>query len=96
MYGTIFNLQVKPGHEQAILNILKEDQTPPDGMVAWFLMKPDDNDGEMVGVAVFESKEAHIANANRPEQHESFVKMMEHLASEPQWNDGEYVIGEIG
>ena len=95
MYGTIFNLQVKPGHEQALLNILKEDQTPPDGMVAWFLMTPDDNDGEMVGVAVFESKEAHIANANRPEQHESFVKMMEHLASEPQWNDGEYVIGEI-
>ena len=94
MYGTIFKLQVKPGHEQALLSLLK-DQTPPDGGVAWFLMKPDDNDGEMVGVAVFESKEAHIANTNRPEQHESFVKMMEHLASEPQWNDGEYVIGEI-
>ena len=30
MYGTIFKLQVKPGHEQALLSLLK-DQTPPDG-----------------------------------------------------------------
>ena len=59
MYGTIFKLQVKPGHEQALLSLLK-DQTPPDGAVAWFVMKPDDNDGEMVGVAVFENKEAQL------------------------------------
>ena len=44
---------------------------------------------------IFESKEAYVANANRPEQHESFLKMMEHLASEPTWNDGTYVIAEI-
>ena len=94
MYGTIFNMQVKTGHEKALLDLL-EDQDPPDGMVAWFLMKANSNDGQMIGVAVFENKEAHIANANRPEQHESFVRMMEHLVSEPQWNDGEYLIGEI-
>ena len=51
MYGTIFKLQVKPGHEQALLSLLK-DQTPPDGAVAWFVMKPDDNDGEMVATAI--------------------------------------------
>jgi len=94
MYGTIFNMQVKTGHEQALLELL-EEQDPPDGMVAWFLMKANSNDGQMIGVAVFENKEAHIANANRPEQHESFVGMMEHLVAEPQWNDGEYLIGEI-
>ena len=31
MYGTIFNMQVKSGHEQAFLDLL-EDQDPPEGM----------------------------------------------------------------
>ena len=52
MYGTIFNMQVKTGHEQALLDLL-ENQDPPDGMVAWFLMKANSNDGQMIGVAVF-------------------------------------------
>ena len=93
MYGTIFNLKVKSGHEQDLLEVL--DGTTPKGMVAWFLMKPDDNDADLIGVAVFENKEAHIANANSPEQNESFSKLMEHLDSEPTWTDGEYIANEI-
>ena len=57
-------------------------------------MSPDDKD-EWLGVAIFESREAYVANANSPEQHESFLKLMEHLESEPTWTDGTYVIGEI-
>ena len=49
----------------------------------------------MIGVAVFESKEAHINNAKRPEQNESFMKIMEHLIEEPEWTDGNYVLGEV-
>lgn len=95
MYGTIFNLTIKPGHEEDLLKTLKEDtKSKPQGMVAWFVMKPDDKQ-EWIGVAIFESKEAHVANANRPEQHESFLKIMEHLEAEPTWTDGTYVIGEI-
>ena len=93
MYGTIFNLSVRPGHEQNLLEVM--DGNTPKGMVAWFLMKPDDNDADLIGVAVFESKEAHIANANSPEQNESFSKLMEHLDSEPTWTDGEYIASEI-
>ena len=93
MYGTIFNLSVRPGHEQNLLEVM--DGNTPKGMVAWFLMKPDDNDADLIGVAVFESKEAHIANANSPEQNESFKKLMEHLDSEPTWTDGEYIASEI-
>ena len=91
MYGTIFNLRVKPGHQQDLLTIIDSD--PPKGMVAWFLMEPDDNNADLIGVAVFESKEAHLANANRPEQHETFTKMMEHLVAEPSWTDGTYIAG---
>ena len=95
MYGTIFNLNIRPGHEDKLLAIMKEESTSkPEGMVAWFVMNPDDKD-EWTGVAIFESKEAYVANANGPQQHQSFLKMMEHLESEPTWTDGTYVIGEI-
>ena len=93
LYGTIFNLQPKPGHKEELLKVLNLDNKV-EGGVAWFLMDPDDKD-ELIGVAVFESKEAHIANSNRPEQHEFFTRMMEHLVSEPVWTDGTYVLGEI-
>ena len=95
MYGTIFNLKVKPGHEEQLLEALNEQTTSPaKGMIAWFVMNPDDKE-EWIGVAIFESKEAHVSNANRPEQHEAFLKIMEHLETEPTWTDGTYVIGEI-
>jgi hypothetical protein len=54
-------------------------------------MKPDDDNADLIGVVVFQSKEAHIANANSPEQNEFFAKLMEHLDSEPTWTDGEYI-----
>ena len=95
MYGTVFNLNIKPGHEEQLLAALNsETSSKPEGMVAWFVMNPDDKD-EWIGIAIFENREAYVANANRPEQHESFLKMMEHLQSEPKWTDGTYVIGEI-
>jgi quinol monooxygenase YgiN len=96
MYGTIFNLSIKLGHEETLLTALKEDviSRKPEGMIGWFVMNPDDKD-EWMGVAIFESREAYVANANSPEQHESFLKLMEHLESEPTWTDGTYVIGEI-
>ena len=93
MYGTIFNLAVKPGHENDLLAAF-EGNTPVGG-VAWFLMKPDDENSDLIGVAVFDSKEAHVANANSPEQHQAFTKIMAHLESEPEWTDGEYIMGEI-
>ena len=93
MYGTIFNLAVKPGHEQNLLAALEGNA--PAGMIAWFLMKPDDEDSDLIGVAVFDGKETHVANANGPEQHQAFTKIMAHFESEPEWTDGEYIVGEI-
>tara|TARA_B100001750_G_scaffold222461_1_gene211835 strand:+ start:1592 stop:1882 length:291 start_codon:yes stop_codon:yes gene_type:complete len=93
-YGSIFNLRVKKGHEEELTKTFNSNEPKPEGMVAWFVMNPDEKD-EWIGVAVFESQDAYIANANRPEQHESFLKMMEHLESEPTWTDGFYVLSEI-
>ncbi|MAX11531.1 MAG: hypothetical protein CL710_04430 [Chloroflexi bacterium] len=94
MYGSIFTLKVKSGHEEELLNLFKSyDQDRPKGGIAWFVLNADSKE-EWVGVAVFASKEEYVANAERPEQHENFVQMMEHLESEPEWTDGEFLIGE--
>ena len=82
MYGTIFNLEVKEGCEQELIASLDKLENPPGG-VAFFLMKPDKIRSDLVGVAVFESREAYVKNANRPEQHENFTNMMQYLVSEP-------------
>ena len=95
MYGTIFNLKVKSGHKEKLIEVMKNQARNPEGMLAWFLMNPDDDDEDLIGVAVFENKDVHLANATNPEQHEYFVAIMEHLNSEPTWTDGEYVAGQI-
>ncbi len=94
MYGTIFNIKVKEGHEQLLLDLFKQSERVPKGMVAWFLMDPD-ADKDWIGVAIFESKEAHLSNANDPEQGAQFTQLMEHIKEEPTWTDGTFVISEI-
>ena len=79
MYGTIFNLNVKKGHKDELIKMMKENDRMPDGMVAWFLMNPDDDGKDMVGVAIFKNKESHLANANNPDQHDYFVEMINSL-----------------
>jgi hypothetical protein len=94
MYGSIFKLKIKSGHQEELLKTLKMDERKLDGAIAWFVMDPDDN-SEWIGVAVFDNKQSYIDNANSPEQNENFLKMMEHLESEPTWTDGNFVINQI-
>ena len=91
MYGTICNLKVRNSRERDLLEAMDEKCGEIEGWVAWFLMRRDDENADLVGVAVFESKSDYVANANSPGQHEAFTKMMEHLECEPRWTDGEYI-----
>ena len=93
MYGSIFNLKPKDGKKDELINHLKNGQDIPNGGVGWYVLNPD-NDGDLVGIAIFKDKEAYVKNAERPEQHENFMKMMDLLDEEPSWNDGNFVIGE--
>ena len=93
MYGSIFNLKPKKGKKDDLINHLKYDEDKPEGGIAWYVLNPD-NDGDLVGIAIFKDKESYVKNAERPEQHESFMKMMDLLDEEPSWNDGNFVIGE--
>ncbi|MBA4715182.1 MAG: hypothetical protein H2015_01165 [Chloroflexi bacterium] len=93
MYGSIFNLKPKQGKKNELINHLKMDEDKPEGGLAWYVLNPDD-DGDLVAIAVFKDKDSYVANAERPEQHENFMKMMGLLEEEPKWKDGQFVIGE--
>ena len=40
MYGSIFNMDVKEGHEGELLDLMNGLEAPV-GVLAWFVMKPD-------------------------------------------------------
>ena len=97
MYGSIFRMRPIAGKEQDVIEVFNEwdrDRRPKvKGVVGGYLMKPDSNAGELIGVAVFESKDAYLSNGDDPEQGAWFRKLRALLQSDPSWEDGEYVIG---
>lgn len=88
MYGTVARMRVKPGALEAIQDM---EQRKPRGFIRTLVFQMDREPNEFMLVVLFESKEAYFANAEDPKQHESFMKVMEFLEAEPEWNDGEVV-----
>jgi quinol monooxygenase YgiN len=90
MYGTVARLKLKPGHLEAFKAEL-EDREWPEGAVAWYVYQTDDDLNQLFLAVVFEDKASYLANADRPETHQEYLKMLEHLEAEPEWHDGEIV-----
>lgn len=94
MYGTIARLRVAPGLKGTFLNWVKYSswtlRTVP-GLVESRVYEMDASRDMFIMAVVFESREAYLANANSPEQHQEYLQMMEFLTSAPEWNDGEIV-----
>ena len=91
MYGTIAKLKVKPGKAKELHEIMYPDRTTAPGYIASYVYQLDENPNELWIAAMFEDKEAYIANAHRPETHAQFLEMREYLVDEPTWHDGEIV-----
>lgn len=95
MYGSIFRMKVKEGAENRIAELMEEWERDvrPDvpGALGGYLMKPDNANGELVGVAVFEDRESYRANAESPKQDEWYRKMRDQLEDDPAWEDGEFL-----
>ncbi|GIK65952.1 MAG: hypothetical protein BroJett018_37460 [Chloroflexota bacterium] len=92
MYGTVARMRVRPGMEDRFDQITRDigvGRAP--GQVAVMVYQMDRDSNEFILTVVFESREAYFANADSPEQHERFMKIMQVLESEPEWNDGEIV-----
>ena len=63
--------------------------SPHPGSVAGYVYQMDDDANVLYLAVMFESKAAYQANADRPETNAEFEKMMQFLAAEPEWHDGE-------
>jgi quinol monooxygenase YgiN len=90
MYGTVARMKVKPGGLEA-LKQMSEDMTAPPGSVTSYIYQMDADPNELYLVVVFESKEAYVANAQRPEQHAEYEKLRAWLEADPEWHDGEII-----
>jgi quinol monooxygenase YgiN len=91
MYGTIARAKVKSGALEALQSIAEAETERAPGYVAQYVYQMDDDPNELYIAVIFESKEAYVANAQSPEQHARFEKMMECFTAEPEWHDGEIV-----
>ena len=95
MYGSIFRFQLKDGKEDEVVRLLQaegsgdEERLRGSGMVASYIFKLDK--GGHMGVAVFESQDAYVANAADPRQDEWYRKFRALLEADPEWNDGEII-----
>ena len=92
MYGTIFRMKTIPGQQSnAISHFKKRSAEDIKVAIAVYLLQPETQDNELVGVAIFEDKAAYLANANDSVQHEIFTKLRSCLSEDPEWTDGEYI-----
>ena len=92
MYGTIAQLKVKPGMAPALIEAMKGRPASDNrGMIGAHVYKMDSNPDEHWLAVLFESKEAYVANAESPEQHDEYLKMRSFLTEDPVWHDGEVI-----
>lgn len=88
MYGTIVHFHVKPGMEEQLF-ALQVAKGP--GEVASYVYRMDADPSIFYLVSIFESKEAYVANADRPETDARYQHMRAYFNGEPEWHDGEIV-----
>ena len=92
MYGTVARMRLKPGMEERMRTMSREEnaaQIP--GFIGQYVYRMDNDPNEFYLAVIFESKEAYFANANSPEQNERYQYMVEMLDAPPEWHDGEIV-----
>ena len=94
MYGTIARLRVKSRMEDQFRQLLQEQAHPFEsgqvaGFVTSYIYRMDADPGDYYIAAVFESREAYLANAQRPEQDARYRQWLPLLEGEPEWHDGE-------
>jgi heme-degrading monooxygenase HmoA len=93
MYGTIAKLHVKPGAEP-LLNAWFDGMNNAVKDVGWIattIYRSDEDPHVHWMTVVFESREAYVANAQRPSQDARYRRLRSCLESDPEWHDGEVI-----
>ena len=95
MFGSVFTLRPRPGQEDDLQGLFaewaRERRPAVKGAVASYLFRSRARPGEYTGVAIFDSEESYVANANAPAQDLWYRRLRECLTADPEWNDGEVV-----
>jgi antibiotic biosynthesis monooxygenase (ABM) superfamily enzyme len=96
MYGTVFRYRLKPGMEQQWLELSREfQQNPPKGFIGAVTYRLDKGGDEYITAAAHSDKASYQENADSPEQHAFYERMRSMMVEDPEWNDGEILLGEI-
>jgi quinol monooxygenase YgiN len=88
MYGTVGHLQVKAGRLGDLTREIRALEGVA-GVRAMALVGKEGSETSFAWTIVWESKAAHDANGERPEFPEIYARLLEILASEPEWHSGE-------
>jgi hypothetical protein len=92
MYGTVARMQLKPGSLEKMQAHMKQyEGLKVPGHLATFVYQMDQNSNEVYLAVAFDSKESYVKNAQDPSQDARYRQMMEFLAAEPEWHDGEII-----
>jgi quinol monooxygenase YgiN len=98
MYGTIGRLRIKAGMGDQFRQIIEGQADAFEagqvaGFVVSYVYRMDADPNEFYVVAIFESRETYLANAQSPEQDARYRQWVPLLDGEPDWHDGEIVGG---
>jgi quinol monooxygenase YgiN len=94
VYGTIARFRIKPGVKDEFVKAMDSfGDAMIRGWVADYYFQTDNSQDEFYLVAIFRDKEAYMANADSPEQHERYLVFRSFLAEDPEWHDGLIVSG---
>ncbi len=91
-YGTIAKYKVKPGHsEEFVKEMGRFEESPPAGWQHATVFRSTTDPNEIWVSIVFESEQAYKSSAGSPEMDREYRAMLQHLAGEPEWHDGDVI-----
>ena len=87
LYGSIAEMQLKPGAAEALMRRSNGDR-PPEGGVALWVFQMDADPSQVFLIGISESVAAYRAYSESPESRQRYEEMASWLEGEPTWHDG--------
>ena len=90
MFGTVGRAHIKPENKEKFVEVLGNQTTDVHGFRGAYVMFPENREGEVVLVAMFDDADSYWKNADDPAQHQRYLEYRALLEDEPEWSDGEW------
>jgi heme-degrading monooxygenase HmoA len=90
MFGTVGRAHINPENKEKFVEVLRSQPTDVPGFRSAYVMFPQNREGEVILVAMFEDADTYWKNADDPAQHQRYLEYRAVLEDEPEWSDGEW------